>query len=322
MLGLTLSQFFDEKAATVGAIVSAHRICRKHSKILAISSQYLSQLVIARTSVKQPPTTAILCQRSLAAFEASDSATKAAAARALFDPNGDNASTLDRPTWPGAPGRPARPTLVSPRELTHRSLATESGRAALIHAIAHIEFNAMNLALDAVGRFADVPDEFVHDWATVACEEALHFSLLRDHLETLGYAYGDFPAHNGLWEMAEKTKHDLLARLALVPRTLEARGLDVSPAMREKLAQAGDHKAAEILDVILRDEIGHVAIGNKWFRHYCAIRKLDPLVVYETLSREFDAPVPRPPFNVSARLSAGFAVEEIDWLVTQSKRNR
>jgi uncharacterized ferritin-like protein (DUF455 family) len=226
----------------------------------------------------------------------------------------------DRSVWTANPGRPLRPPLVAPRELHQRSLATVQGRATLIHAIAHIEFNAIDLALDAIGRFIGTPDEFVRDWAQVASEEALHFSLLRDHLNTLGYDYGDFPAHNGLWEMAEKTKSDLLARLALVPRTLEARGLDVSPAMRDKLAQAGDHKAAEILDVILRDEVGHVAIGNKWFRYYCAERGMDPVAAYAELSQAFDAPVPRPPFNVEARLRAGFAQEEIDWLVERSKR--
>jgi uncharacterized ferritin-like protein (DUF455 family) len=219
-----------------------------------------------------------------------------------------------------APGRPAKPELVSPRSLAHRSLGSLEGRATLIHAIAHIEFNAINLALDAISRFPNTPSDFVADWAQVACEEALHFSLLRDHLQTLGYDYGDFPAHDGLWEMAEKTKGDLLARLALVPRTLEARGLDVSPAMRDKLAQAGDLRAAEILDVILRDEIGHVAIGNKWFRHYCDERGVDPLVAFEQLSRQFDAPTPRAPFNVEARLMAGFEQAEIDWLIEKAKR--
>jgi uncharacterized ferritin-like protein (DUF455 family) len=216
------------------------------------------------------------------------------------------------------PGRPSRPLLVSPRELKHRSMASPQGRATLIHAIAHIEFNAINLALDIVWRFPLTSLDFANDWLTVAREEAMHFSLLREHLQSLGYDYGDFPAHNGLWEMAEKTEGDLLARLALVPRTLEARGLDVSPAMRDKLAQAGDHRAAEILDIILRDEIGHVAIGNKWFRFYCAELGLDPLIAFEQLSTAFDAPLPRPPFNVDARLKAGFLIEEIDWLNAQA----
>jgi uncharacterized ferritin-like protein (DUF455 family) len=223
---------------------------------------------------------------------------------------------------PDAPGRPIRPQLVSPRELHHRSLATAQGRATLIHAIAHIEFNAINLALDAMIRFEDAPDAFVRDWASVAAEEAFHFTLLHEHLRSLGYAYGDFPAHNGLWEMAEKTKHNLLARLALVPRTLEARGLDVSPAMRDKLLQAGDQRAAEILDIILRDEIGHVAIGNKWFRYYCDRDQLDPIATFARLSAAFDAPLPRPPFNIDARLKAGFVREEIEWLTERFRNHK
>jgi uncharacterized ferritin-like protein (DUF455 family) len=241
-------------------------------------------------------------------------------ARTLFSTDAAVTPDSDCTGWVARPGRPLRPSLVAPRELHHRSLATVQGRATLIHAIAHIEFNAIDLALDAMGRFVDTPDEFVRDWAQVASEEALHFMLLRNHLQTLGYDYGDFPAHNGLWEMAEKTGNELLARLALVPRTLEARGLDVSPAMRDKLAQAGDHKAAEILDVILHDEVGHVAIGNKWFRYYCTQLEIDPIAAYAELSQAFDAPTPRPPFNVEARLRAGFVAEEIDWLVERSKR--
>jgi uncharacterized ferritin-like protein (DUF455 family) len=244
-----------------------------------------------------------------------DPDTKVAAARNLYAFAVTPVGTDRTP-----PGRPAKPELVSPRSLPHRSLGSAEGRATLIHAIAHIEFNAINLALDAISRFPDTPNDFVLDWAQVASEEALHFSLLRSHLQSLGYDYGDFPAHDGLWEMAEKTKADLLARLALVPRTLEARGLDVSPAMRDKLAQAGDVRAAEILDVILRDEIGHVAIGNKWFRYYCDESGIDPLVAFEQLSSRFDAPAPRGPFNVDARLKAGFVQEEIDWLIKKAKR--
>lgn len=225
--------------------------------------------------------------------------------------------TLSHTNARSIPGRPPTPILVSPRELKHRSMASTVGRATLIHAIAHIEFNAINLALDIVWRFRETSTEFVTDWLSVAREEAHHFALLRAHLQSMGFDYGDFPAHDGLWEMAEKTKGDLLARLALVPRTLEARGLDVSPAMRDKLAQAGDHGAAGILDVILREEIGHVAIGNKWFRFYCDERGIDPLLAFAQLSAAFDAPLPRPPFNVDARLKAGFVPEEIDWLNAQ-----
>ena len=213
------------------------------------------------------------------------------------------------------PGRPTRPSLIAPREVPQRGLGTAEGRAALIHALAHIEFNAINLALDVVWRFAAMPANFYREWMQVAREEALHFSLLQAHLKTLGFDYGDFPAHNGLWEMAEKTKGDLLARLALVPRTLEARGLDVSPAIRQKLASVGDHEGAAILEVILRDEIGHVAVGNRWYRAVCAERGVDPLTTFATMAARHNAPKQRGPFNVNARLAAGFEQAEIDALL-------
>lgn len=217
-------------------------------------------------------------------------------------------------------GNPKPPKLVSPKLLPRRSLASAAGRATLLHAVVHIEFNAINLALDIVARFDTTSNAFVLDWLGVAEEEAYHFALLQAHLVSLGANYGDFDAHNGLWEMAEKTQASLLSRLALVPRTLEARGLDVSPAMREKLLQAGDERAADILSIILRDEVGHVAIGNRWFRHYCAEAQLDPLATFERLWVEHDAPNPRPPFNREARLAAGFEVEELDWLEAQAAR--
>ncbi len=216
------------------------------------------------------------------------------------------------------PGRPPRPGLVGPDELAHRSPNTVAGRAGLLHALAHIEFNAINLALDAIWRFDGLPDEYYRDWLRVAAEEAFHFTLLRDHLKTLGYAYGDFPAHNGLWEMAERTADDALARLALVPRTLEARGLDASPPIRKKLQSAGDTMAAGILDIILRDEIGHVRVGNHWFRHLCRQRGLDPIAVYASLSRQYRAPRLKGPFNLEARRQAGFEEAELDALVTSA----
>nr|WP_236251025.1 ferritin-like domain-containing protein [Jeongeupia sp. HS-3] len=209
------------------------------------------------------------------------------------------------------PGRPDRPVLVAPDALTLRAIATEAGRAALLHAIAHIEFNAINLALDAIYRFPGMPEAYYADWAQVAREEALHFSLLRDHLQTLGYAYGDFPAHNGLWDMAVKTDDDVMARMALVPRILEARGLDVTPGIREKLKQSGDLRACEILDVILQDEIGHVQIGNRWFHWCCAERGLEPVATFVRLLRDYDAVLPRGRLNYSARRAAGFSDEEL-----------
>jgi uncharacterized ferritin-like protein (DUF455 family) len=209
------------------------------------------------------------------------------------------------------PGRPPKPELVAPRELKHRAMNTPEGRAALIHALAHIEFNAINLALDAVWRFAGMPHEYYADWLKVAAEEALHFQLLDAHLQSLGFAYGGFAGHGSLWEMAEKTRHDVLARMALVPRTMEARGLDASPAIRNKLAQAGDQRAAEILDVILRDEIGHVMIGNRWYNALCEKRGLDPLSTYEELAESHKAPRIRGPLNTEARLAAGFTEAEL-----------
>jgi uncharacterized ferritin-like protein (DUF455 family) len=209
------------------------------------------------------------------------------------------------------PGRPARPELVLPRLLKHRSMVTPEGRATLIHAMAHIEFNAINLALDALWRFPAMPPAYYTDWLQVAQEEAQHFSMLDAHLATLGYQYGDFPAHNSLWEMAEKTQHDLLARIALVPRTMEARGLDASPKVRAKLAQAGDMAAAAIMDIILREEIGHVRIGNHWYAHLCAERQLDPLATYAQLATQYAAPVLRAPFNLPARRAAGFSEAEL-----------
>jgi len=209
------------------------------------------------------------------------------------------------------PGRPARPELVAPALVKSRSMRTPQGRAALIHALAHIEFNAINLALDVIWRFPDMPPAFYADWLQVAAEEAYHFSMLQAHLELLGYHYGDFPAHNSLWEMAHKTKDDILARIALVPRTMEARGLDAAPPVRNKLAQAGDIAAAAILDIILRDEIGHVAIGNRWYAWLCAQRQLDPIATFARLALQFEAPVMRGPFNMQARRAAGFSDEEL-----------
>ena len=211
----------------------------------------------------------------------------------------------------GLPGRPERPRLRPAREVPARSPFTHEGRAALLHAIAHIEFNAINLALDAVWRFAALPDAFYRDWLQVASEEALHFQLLREHLQTLGSDYGDFDAHDGLWMMAERTSADVLARMALVPRTLEARGLDVTPPLQAKLLRAGDARAAEILAVILRDEVGHVAIGNRWYRWLCERAGHDPETLYPELARRHAAPRLRGPFNVAARRAAGFSEGEL-----------
>jgi len=209
------------------------------------------------------------------------------------------------------PGHPAKPELVSPLTVKKRSMRTIEGRAALIHALAHIEFNAINLALDAIWRFANMPQDYYADWLKVAAEEAYHFNLLNNHLQTIGYTYGDFSGHNSLWEMAQRTQADVLARIALVPRTMEARGLDASPLLRNKFAQIGDTQAAEILDIILRDEIGHVAIGNRWFNWLCEQRGLDSIAAYDGLAKQYSAPKLRKPFNLEARRKAGFSEAEL-----------
>jgi len=263
------------------------------------------------------PSGAAPCVRrsALAALCESAPVLKAAQVRALHDAWRAGHTTIDPSLAlaepPGLPGRPDRPALVGPRQLERRSMRSPEGRAVLLHALAHIEFNAINLALDAVWRFPGMPGAFYADWLTVAAEEAYHFSLIVGRLAEFGHAYGDFPAHNGLWDMCERTAGDVLARMALVPRTLEARGLDASPAVRAKLAAAGDAAGVAILDVILRDEIGHVAIGNRWYRWLCRERGLDPLATYARLALAHGAPRPRGPFNVAARRAAGFTEEEL-----------
>jgi uncharacterized ferritin-like protein (DUF455 family) len=244
-----------------------------------------------------------------------DPATKAAGVRALRQSWQQGAIRLSRSAAlaapHGIPGRPALPALVPPLSVQRRSMRTVEGRAALLHALAHIEFNAINLALDALWRFPGMPGDYYADWLQVAAEEAHHFTVLAAHLQSQGYAYGDFSAHNSLWDMVEKTTGDVLARMALVPRTLEARGLDAAPPVRAKLAQAGDMAAAAILDIILRDEIGHVAIGNRWYGWLCAQRGLEPVAAYADLAARYKAPPLRGPFNWEARRAAGFTDLEL-----------
>ena len=209
------------------------------------------------------------------------------------------------------PGRPLRPPLVAPRDVARRPLGSAAGRAALIHAVAHIEFNAVNLAWDAVYRFRDLPRGWIDDWVAVAADEARHFQLLAERLAAHGMAYGDLPAHNGLWQMAVQTAHDPLARMALVPRVLEARGLDVTPAMIERLRSVGDLQTVAVLQVILREEIAHVAAGSRWFEYLCAERGLDPQATFIALIREFAPNAVRGPFNLAARAAAGFRAAEM-----------
>ncbi len=257
-----------------------------------------------------------LFTRSLACLRESDVDAKCAQVHALVEDFNTGALGIEGAAPPEAiaeAGRPARPVLAPAFEVRRGSPRTPEGRASLIHALAHIEFNAINLALDAAYRFRGLPRGYYDDWLRVAREEAYHFGLLRDHLRTLGRDYGDFPAHNGLWEMAVRTAHDPLARMALVPKTLEARGLDANPALAEKFHAAGDDRAAEILGVILRDEIAHVAIGNRWFDFLCRERGLDPLMTFQRLIEEHRAPRPRA-LNAAARRAAGFSDSELRML--------
>lgn len=211
----------------------------------------------------------------------------------------------------GIPGRPERPVLVDPKEVPHRGLGTVEGRAAMIHAVAHIEVNAINLALDAAYRFDGMPEAFHADWLSVAKDEARHFGLLAARLQSLGFCYGEFTAHNGLWDAAEKTAHDVLARMALVPRVLEARGLDVTPGIIHRFMGIGDRETAAVLQIILDEEVRHVALGTKWFRWLCTQRGVDPTTIFKQLLVEHRMKI-RPPFNRDARAAAGFDAAELD----------
>jgi uncharacterized ferritin-like protein (DUF455 family) len=208
---------------------------------------------------------------------------------------------------PDRPGRPARPELKSPREMPRRSPHGERGRIALLHSLAHIELNAIDMTWDLIGRFAheSVPRSFFDDWVEVGSEEAGHFALVSRRLAELGAAYGDLPAHDGLWQAAQATGHDLMARIAVVPLVLEARGLDVSPAMIASLEAAGDHASAAVLEVIYRDELGHVGCGAKWFRFLADRQGAAPEPLFHALvRRHFRGPI-KPPFNDRARAEAG-----------------
>lgn len=240
-----------------------------------------------------------------------DPAAKCARVAALRDADALGAPTLDAAQWARVPGRPARPELIDPRTVPNRGLGSAEGRAALVHAIAHIEFNAINLALDAALRFRGLPEDFYRDWLSVAQDEARHFALLSARLCELGHAYGAFAAHNGLWQAAEKTAHDVLLRMALVPRVLEARGLDVTPGMIRRLSEVGDHATVACLRVILDEEVRHVAIGTRWFRYLCAQRGCEPVSTFRLLLREHGVRLQRP-FNDEARQRAGFEAAELE----------
>ncbi len=219
------------------------------------------------------------------------------------------------------PGQPDKPALMQHLDLPQRSIFTPRGLAGLVHSVCHIEFNAINLALDATWRFPGMPSQYYLDWLRVAAEEAHHFSLLRAQLQSMGHDYGDFPAHTGLWDMVERTQYDIVARMALVPRTLEARGLDATPPMQAKLRKVGTPDALKIisiLDIILRDEVGHVAIGNHWYRWLCAKQGLDPVSHFRQLCQQHAAPRIRAPINEEARRLAGFTDAELREILSNS----
>ncbi|HKT41140.1 MAG TPA: ferritin-like domain-containing protein [Rhodanobacteraceae bacterium] len=253
-------------------------------------------------------------------IECAEPETKTALTRETFDALREGRLSLDDSGVPPepirAPGRPLKPRLVMPRDVPQRGLGSEEGRAALVHAVAHIEFNAINLAWDAVYRFRGMPDDYYRDWTSVAHDESRHFTMLSARLVQLGHAYGDLDAHNGLWEMAVKTAHSCLARMALVPRVLEARGLDVTPGMIARLRSVGDGATADILEVILREEVPHVAAGTRWFRFCCEREGRDPDATFHALLAEFVPTGLRGPFNLDARRVAGFGDAELSRLAS------
>ena len=246
-----------------------------------------------------------------------EKAEKVAALHKNFDQyeRAENAAPAPRIETPGIP---PNPRLVEPQQVTRRGFGSVAGRVALLHALAHIEFNAINLALDAAYRFRELPasvaTDFARDWVRVAADEARHYIMVAERLQTLGSYYGAHDAHAGLWNMALKTDHDVMVRMALVPRVLEARGLDVAPPMIEKFRKHNDDESAAILEIIFTDEIEHVRIGNHWFRYTCEQRGLAPSEVFADLLRQHSKGFLRGPYNEVARVQAGFSVDELDAL--------
>ena len=210
---------------------------------------------------------------------------------------------------------PEKPILLPPRDMPKRKLGSREGVAAFFHAIAHVEFVAIYLAWDIIYRFRGLPDQFYKDWLKVADEEAQHFELIRTHLHTMDVNYGNLPAHNGLWDHAIDTADDLLARLAMVPRCMDARGLDVTPAIIEKFKHQSDHASVNLLSRILKDEVGHVKRGSFWYKFICEQRGLEPEAQYQNLIKKYYlGGKPKGPFNREMRIIAGFSHAELDWL--------
>ena len=226
----------------------------------------------------------------------------------VFQPSDLPVKTIEKP------GRPAKPELVQPTKVARRRVGDKEGLASLIHAIAHIEFNAINLAWDAVYRFREMPQAFFDDWVKVADEEAYHYTLLTDRLAELGYGYGDFTAHDGLWDMARRTDHDVLVRMALVPRVMEARGLDATPKIVSRLRSINDEATIALLDIIMRDEIGHVEIGTRWFNFCCQLANVEPESTFKDLLFQYGKGRIKSPLHLEARRKAGFTESELSLL--------
>lgn len=251
-----------------------------------------------------------LAEACLSVLQTADARDKAAMARRVAE-----AWRMGRLTrnsqkhdpWPDRPARPARPELLSPRDMPRRKINGGAGRKAQLHALAHIELNAIDLAFDIVGRFIDapLPQEFLSDWIKVGADEARHFLMLADRLADFDMHYGDLPAHDGLWQAAYDTRHDLLARLAVVPLVLEARGLDVTPTMMAKFEAAGDTQSALMLNIIYEDEKTHVGAGSKWFTTLCAQQNIDAEHCFHEKVDTYFAGQLKPPFNDAARSEAG-----------------
>jgi uncharacterized ferritin-like protein (DUF455 family) len=210
---------------------------------------------------------------------------------------------------------PEKPELLAPRFMPHRKLGSKEGMQAFYHSLAHIEFVAIYLAWDMLYRFRDMPKQFYIDWLQVAYEETLHFEMIREHLRSLGLEYGDLPAHKGLWEHAQETDYDVLARLTIIPRCMEARGLDVTPMMIKKLANFNDEAGVKILTRIYEDEKTHVQFGSHWFNHQCQTQKINPEETFKHyLLKHYNQGKPKGPFNREVRLQVGFTKNEMDWL--------
>ena len=250
------------------------------------------------------------CRDVLLTSDARQKAAKARETASLWRNGSLQRDTTALKHWPDRPARPAAPKLVAPQDMPKRRMSSPTGRKNQLHALAHIELNAIDLAFDMAGRFihADVPDNFIDDWIKVGADEGRHFLMLADRLEELDMNYGDLPAHDGLWQAAYDTRDDLLGRLVIVPLVLEARGLDVTPLMIEKFLQADDHKSAKMLEIIFEDEKAHVQAGTRWFHYLCQEQSLDPQNIFQTMVQRYFTGRLKPPFNDEARAQAGLPV--------------